>query len=60
MQEDGSMTFQIFVNLNFELERLILGFGESIEVLKPRNLRQRIKRKTALAARIYQKKNRNE
>lgn len=54
------MTFQIFVNLNFELERLILGFGESIEVLKPRNLRQRIKRKTALAARIYQKKNRNE
>ncbi|WP_405352221.1 helix-turn-helix transcriptional regulator [Nonlabens sp. Asnod3-H03] len=60
LQEDGSMTFQIFVNLNFELERLILGFGESIEVLKPRNLRQRIKRKTALAARIYQKKNRNE
>ena len=52
---DGSITFQIFVSLNFELDRLILGFGESIEILKPRNLRHRIKRKTQLAAQVYRK-----
>lgn len=50
---DGSVTFQIFVNLNFELDRLILGFGETIEIISPKKLRRRIKRKTAQAARIY-------
>ncbi|MNL84488.1 hypothetical protein D3C87_2124690 [compost metagenome] len=33
------------VVLNFELEREILGFGENIEVIAPRNLRDRIKRR---------------
>jgi predicted DNA-binding transcriptional regulator YafY len=36
--------FQVEVVLNFELERLILGFGDSIEVLNPRFLRKRISR----------------
>lgn len=53
---DGSVVFEIFVNLNFELERLILGFGETIEVLKPKNLRHRIKKKSEQAARLYHKK----
>lgn len=41
--EDGSIVINLFLIENFELERVILGFGESIEVLKPERLRQRIK-----------------
>lgn len=41
--EDGSIIINLFLIENFELERVILGFGESIEVLKPERLRQRIK-----------------
>lgn len=33
--EDGSIVVIINVKLNFELERLILGFGEAIAVLQP-------------------------
>lgn len=40
--EDGSVKVQIDVHFNFELERLILGFGESMTVISPRDLRQRI------------------
>ncbi len=40
---NGSVTISLAVHHNFELERLILGFGASIEVLKPRRLRNRIK-----------------
>lgn len=47
---DQGVVFEIKVHLNFELERLILGFGDSIEVLKPNFLRKRIyfKLKTAV------------
>lgn len=38
---DG-MKIRIDVVLNFELEREILGFGESMKVLAPRNLQKRI------------------
>lgn len=43
-REDGTV-FNIFVQINFELERLILGFGETIEVIKPIKLRKRILKK---------------
>jgi predicted DNA-binding transcriptional regulator YafY len=39
--EDG-VIFNIFVQINLELERMILGFGDSIEVQKPDKLRNRI------------------
>ncbi|APZ45652.1 WYL domain-containing protein [Polaribacter reichenbachii] len=39
--EDG-VIFNIFVQINYELERMILGFGDSIEVIKPDKLRNRI------------------
>ncbi len=52
--EDGSQIIQIEVHLNFELERLILGFGESIEVISPRRLRNRIKNKLVQAAKHYE------
>lgn len=41
--EDGSIIVSLSVHHNYEIERLILGFGESIEVLKPSILRQRMK-----------------
>ncbi len=50
--EDG-IIFNIFVQINFELERLILGFGDSIEVIKPKRLRDRMKQKLEKAASFY-------
>ena len=41
------------LHLNFELERLILGFGEGMEVLKPAALRKRIKAKLTQARSYY-------
>lgn len=51
--EDGSVVVSFRVHLNFELDRLILGFGDAIEVLKPRKLRNRIKNKMINAVKIY-------
>lgn len=52
--DDGSVLIKIKVHLNYELERLILGFGNSIEVLKPRQLRNRIRKKLNSAASLYE------
>lgn len=52
--EDGSVIIELRVHLNFEFERLILGFGDSIEVLKPRRLKNRIKRKLQNALTNYE------
>lgn len=40
---DGSVLISLRLHHNFELERLILGFGPAITILKPRRLKQRIK-----------------
>ncbi|MFT5777591.1 MAG: putative DNA-binding transcriptional regulator YafY [Crocinitomicaceae bacterium] len=50
---DGSIKVQIKVHLNFEFERLILGFGSSIEVISPSILRSIIKRKLKSALKQY-------
>jgi len=52
-KEDGSILIRIDVVLNFELEREILGFGESIKVLSPRNLQTRIIRRLEAAKQLY-------
>jgi len=52
-KEDDHIIIVIQVVLNFELEREILGFGESMEVLAPRILRKRIKNKIAMANQLY-------
>lgn len=44
--EDG-LIIRIDVIPNFELEREILGFGESIEILGPKRLKQQIQRRVA-------------
>lgn len=51
---NGSVTISLNVHINFELERLILGFGETIEVLAPRLLRKRIKKKLNQASKLYE------
>lgn len=43
MHEDGSADFKMVVVLNFELERVLLGFGENIIVHSPRILVNRLK-----------------
>ena len=40
--DDGSIIFEIKVQLNFELERELLGFGASLKVLAPEKLRKKI------------------
>lgn len=49
---DG-MIFRIEVILNFELEREILGFGEFVKVLSPRNLVTRVNKRLSKAAERY-------
>lgn len=51
---NGSIIVKLDVHINYELERLILGFGESIEVIKPRLLRKRIKKNLKNAVKLYQ------
>lgn len=53
-KEDGSITIKLQVHPNFELERLILGFGDSIEVIAPARLRRRIKTILQRALNKYQ------
>lgn len=41
--EDGSIVINLFLIENYEMERLFLGFGDGLEVLKPEKLRLRMK-----------------
>lgn len=51
--DETGVTIRIDVVLNFELEREILGFGESIKVLAPGNLQNRIRRRLENAVAKY-------
>jgi len=50
---DGTV-FKICVQLNYELERLLLGFGECLIVHKPRKLRLRLEEKFRAGSRNYE------
>ncbi|WP_326984627.1 WYL domain-containing protein [Chryseobacterium sp. MYb264] len=50
---DGTV-FKICVQLNYELERLLLGFGESLIVHKPRKLRLRLEEKFRAGSKNYE------
>jgi len=41
--DDGSIIIHLFLIVNYEFERILLGFGNGIEVLQPEGLRKRIK-----------------
>lgn len=51
--KDGTV-FKICVQINFELERLLLGFGDSLIVHKPRRLRLRMEEKFKAGNKNYQ------
>lgn len=53
-QESNGVTFSIDVQLNFELEREILGFGDRIKVIAPERLKRRIKEQFEQALELYQ------
>lgn len=54
-EDETGIIIQIEVVLNFELEREILGFGECVKVLAPRNLAIRIKERLCKAMEGYER-----
>lgn len=52
-QDGGGVIIGLRVHLNFEFERLVLGFGDSIEVIEPAILRRRMKQKLKRALKLY-------
>lgn len=52
--EDGSIIINLFLIDNYELERVLLGFGDSLEVLKPERLRKRIQHILEKGVKRYQ------
>lgn len=51
--EDGSAIFQMEVVLNYELEKDLLGFGEGVKVLAPRQLVHNMSKRLKQAAENY-------
>lgn len=54
IDEEGNGIFQIEVILNYELEKDLLGFGESIKVLSPKSLRDSIAGRLRATAKNYE------
>ncbi len=52
-KNDQGIIISLQVQLNFELEREILGFGDSIKVISPSQLRSRIKERLTHAIDLY-------
>ena len=53
--EDGSVIIHLFVIPNYELERVLLGFGYGLEVLRPETFRERMKKNIQKAFARYEK-----
>ncbi|MDN3672499.1 WYL domain-containing protein [Flavobacterium branchiarum] len=51
--EDGSIIISLKLKINYEIERVLLGFGDGLEVLSPSKLRTRIKDKLKNAYHKY-------
>nr|WP_322623418.1 WYL domain-containing protein [uncultured Flavobacterium sp.] len=52
-EKEGGTVFKICVQINYELERLLLGFGDSLRVIQPEHLRQRLIQKFNKALKHY-------
>lgn len=52
--EDKSIIIHLFLSPNYEMERILLGFGDGIEIISPENLRDRMKRILAKALQRYE------
>jgi len=55
-EDEEGMIFRLDVVLNFELERELLGFGENVKVLAPRDLQMRIMKRLRMAGERYLEK----
>lgn len=53
-EDETGMIIRIYVVLNFELEREILGFGECMKVLGPRLLASKIRHRLSKAVNGYE------
>ena len=58
--EDGSVIIDIYVIPNYEMERLLLGFGSCLEILRPESLRNRMKKIIKDAISRYENENSTE
>ncbi|MGH2665548.1 helix-turn-helix transcriptional regulator [Flavobacterium sp.] len=54
--EDGSIIIHLFLIENYEFERILLGFGNGLEVLRPKNLRKRTIQTLQKTVRMYAEK----
>jgi predicted DNA-binding transcriptional regulator YafY len=50
---DGSIVISLCLKVNYEFERLLLGFGDGLKVIAPEKLRNRIKYKLMQALKKY-------
>lgn len=57
LNDAGDSVFRMKVHHNFELERLLLGFGHSIKVLSPNSLKRKLKREYRKSLENYNKDN---
>lgn len=55
--QDGSIEISLFLVINYELERLILGFGEGIKVIQPEKLKNRMIQKLQKSLIQYETEN---
>ncbi|MEM9928226.1 MAG: WYL domain-containing protein [Bacteroidota bacterium] len=53
-RKDGSVVITITAHHNYELERLLLGFGNGLEVLGPKSVRKKIKQQLKRALSFYE------
>lgn len=58
--EDGSIIIHLFLIENYELERLFLGFGSGLEIIKPERLRLRMKSILEKSLNRYKEEDSNE
>lgn len=53
-EDENGVTISLNLKINYEFERLILGFGECIKVISPESLQNRIKYKLESALKNYE------
>lgn len=58
-QNDGSVTFEIEVIINYELQREVLGYADGIRILSPNSLVRFMKKKFKKAEELYQSREEN-
>lgn len=53
-EDENGVTISLNLKINYEFERLILGFGECIKVISPEGLQKRMKEKFEKGLKLYQ------